>query len=122
VSLSFTTFTRVKEHFEEYLSQKSRMNKSCLDFSSARSSSNCSIGMDEGLFEQPEPLASSKGVMEKIVWQRSLQMRDQQQAWQVTFSQIENSSMFSCSVIKLCAFCSLFLYLHLVVYSELNEY
>jgi len=75
------------------------MNKSCLDFSSARSSSNGSIGMDEGLFEQPEPLASSKAVMEEIVWQRSLQMRDQQQAWQVTFSQIENSGMFSCSVI-----------------------
>ncbi|ESW14977.1 hypothetical protein PHAVU_007G033900 [Phaseolus vulgaris] len=82
VSLSITTFTRVKAHFEEYLSQKARMNKSCLDLSSARSSSNGSIGMDEGLFEQPEPLASSKAVMEKIVWQRSLQMRDQQQAWQ----------------------------------------
>ncbi|CAJ1977459.1 unnamed protein product [Sphenostylis stenocarpa] len=82
VTLSITTFTRVNAYFEEYRSQKSRMSRSCSDLSSARSSSNGSIGMDEGLFNHPEPLASSKAVMEKIVWQRSLQMRDQQQVWQ----------------------------------------
>lgn len=82
VNLSITMFTQVKAYFEEYLSQKSRMKKSSLDLSSGRSSSNGSIGMDEGLFEQTEPLASSKAVMEKILYQRSLQMRDEQQAWQ----------------------------------------
>ncbi|TKY50912.1 ATP-dependent RNA helicase A [Spatholobus suberectus] len=82
VNLSITTFTRVNGYFEEYLSQKPKVNKSFSDLSSARSCSNGSIGTDEGLFEQPEPLASSKAVMEKILWQRSLQMRDQQQAWQ----------------------------------------
>ncbi|XP_020234511.1 DExH-box ATP-dependent RNA helicase DExH5, mitochondrial isoform X2 [Cajanus cajan] len=82
VSLSIATFTRVNAHFEEYLSQKSRANKSFSDLSSARSSSNGSIATDEGLFEQSEPLASNKAVMEKILCQRSLQMLDQQQAWQ----------------------------------------
>ena len=71
------------------------MNKSFSDLSSARSSSNGSIGTDEGLFELPEPLASSNAYMEKILRQRSLQMRDQQQAWQVTFPQIQNHGMFS---------------------------
>ncbi|KAG4394894.1 hypothetical protein GLYMA_20G122600v4 [Glycine max] len=61
---------------------RGRMNKSFSDLSSARSSSNGSIGTDEGLFELPEPLASSNAYMEKILRQRSLQMRDQQQAWQ----------------------------------------
>ncbi|KAK7390906.1 hypothetical protein VNO78_19096 [Psophocarpus tetragonolobus] len=82
VNLSITTFTQVNAYFEEYLSQKSRMKKSFSDLFSARSSSNGSIGTDEGLFELPEPLASSKAVMEKILCQRSLQMRNQQQAWQ----------------------------------------
>ncbi|KAG4907556.1 hypothetical protein JHK86_056040 [Glycine max] len=82
VSLSITMYTQVNVYFEEYLGQKSRMNKSFSDLSSARSSSNGSIGTDEGLFELPEPLASSNAYMEKILRQRSLQMRDQQQAWQ----------------------------------------
>ncbi|KAL2324155.1 hypothetical protein Fmac_023213 [Flemingia macrophylla] len=82
VSLSFATYTRVNAHFEEYLSQKSRVNKSFSDFPSTRSSSNDSLGTDEGLFERSEPLASNKAVMEKILCQRSLQMLNQQQAWQ----------------------------------------
>ncbi|KAJ1382927.1 P-loop containing nucleoside triphosphate hydrolase [Sesbania bispinosa] len=68
--------------YREHLRQKSRMNKSFSDLSFARSSSNGSIGTDEGLFEQPEPLASSKALAEKVLWQRSLQMRNEQQAWQ----------------------------------------
>ncbi|KAK7343440.1 hypothetical protein VNO77_12188 [Canavalia gladiata] len=82
VSLHISTLSRVNAYFEEYLSQKSGANKSFSDLSFVRSSSDGSIGTDEGLFEQPEPLASSKAVSEKILWQRSLQMRDQQQAWQ----------------------------------------
>lgn len=49
----------------------------------SRSSSNASIATDESLFEQPEPLPHSQAVMEKILWRRSLQMRDEQQTWQV---------------------------------------
>jgi len=81
--MPLTVFKRVGAYFEEYLSQKSRVKKSFSDSSFARSSSDGSLGTDEGFFVQPEPLASSKSVVEKIARQISLQMRDQQQAWQV---------------------------------------
>ena len=64
------------------------MKESFPDLSFARSSSSDSIGTDEGLFEQPQPPASNKAVVEKVLWQRSLQMRDQQRAWQVVFLKI----------------------------------
>lgn len=86
--MPITVFRRVGAYFEEYLSQMSRVNKSFSDLSFARSSSDGSFGTDEGLFEQPEQLASSKTVVEKIVRRISLQMRDQQQAWQVTLTWI----------------------------------
>lgn len=76
---------RVDEHLVEFLSHKS-MHKGFQDISVSRSSSGGSIATDEGLFEQPEPQASSKAVMEKILWRRSSHLRDQQQAWQVHFS------------------------------------
>ena len=79
---------RVEAYFEEYLAQKSKVKESFSDLSFARSSSNSSIGTDEGLFEHPEPLASSKAVMEKILRRRNLQMHDQQQAWQVRSTKI----------------------------------
>ncbi|KAJ1380761.1 P-loop containing nucleoside triphosphate hydrolase [Sesbania bispinosa] len=82
VSMPITLFRQVDAYFREHLRQKSRMNKSFSDLSFPRSSSNGSIGTDEGLFEQPEPLASSKALAEKVLWQRSLQMRNEQQAWQ----------------------------------------
>lgn len=97
--MPLTLFRRVGAYFEEYLSQKSRVNKSSSDLSFARSSSDGSLGTDEGLFEQPEPLASSKAVVDKILWRRSLQMRDQLQSWQVTFTWIKNCSMSSVIVI-----------------------
>lgn len=49
----------------------------------SRSSSNGSIATDEGLFEQPELLPQSKASMENILWRRSMQMRAEQQTWQV---------------------------------------
>ncbi|CAL0316400.1 unnamed protein product [Lupinus luteus] len=82
VRLPITIFKQVDACFEEYLSQKSRIKEGFSDSSFARSSSGSSTGTDEGLFEQYEPLASSKGVTDKILWLRSLQMRDQQQVWQ----------------------------------------
>lgn len=82
VSMPLTVSKRVGAYFEEYLSQKSRVKKSFSDSSFARSSSDGSLGTDEGFFVQPEPLASSKSVVEKIARQISFQMRDQQQAWQ----------------------------------------
>lgn len=73
---------RVEAHLEEYLSQKFTTNENFQDIAFSRSSSTSSIATDEGLFEQPEPLAVSRSVIEKIVWRRSLQLRNQQQAWQ----------------------------------------
>lgn len=73
---------RVEAHLEEYLSQKFMTNENFQDIAFSRSSSTSSIATDEGLFEQPEPLAVSRSVIEKIVWRRSLQLRNQQQAWQ----------------------------------------
>ncbi|GMY18472.1 DExH-box ATP-dependent RNA helicase DExH5, mitochondrial, partial [Fagus crenata] len=82
VALPLGLLRRVDSYFGEYLSQKSKTRESVPDISFSRSSSSCSILTDEGLFEQPEPLAASKAVMEKIHWRRSLQLRDQQRAWQ----------------------------------------
>ncbi|CAK9316902.1 unnamed protein product [Citrullus colocynthis] len=81
VSLAPGLLRRVDEHLVEFLSHKS-MHKGFQDISVSRSSSGGSIATDEGLFEQPEPQASSKAVMEKILWRRSSHLRDQQQAWQ----------------------------------------
>ncbi|KAF7808821.1 DExH-box ATP-dependent RNA helicase DExH5, mitochondrial isoform X1 [Senna tora] len=83
VNVPLTMFKRVDGYLKEYLSEKSRMKESFSDLSSTRSSSSGSFGNDEGLFEQPELLASSKSAVEKILRRRSLQMRDQQKAWQL---------------------------------------
>ncbi|XWS35012.1 hypothetical protein CRYUN_Cryun21dG0088800 [Craigia yunnanensis] len=82
VNLNFGLLKRVDAYLGEYLSKKSRTKESLSDNCFSRSSSNSSIVTDEGLFEQPEPLASSTAVMEKILWRRSLQLRDRQQVWQ----------------------------------------
>uniref|UniRef100_A0A7N2KKK4 RNA helicase n=2 Tax=Quercus lobata TaxID=97700 RepID=A0A7N2KKK4_QUELO len=82
VALPLGLLRRVDSYFGEYLSQKSKTRESYPDISFSRSNSSCSIATDEGLFEQPEPLGASKSVMEKIHQRRSLQLRDQQRAWQ----------------------------------------
>ncbi|KAF3431950.1 hypothetical protein FNV43_RR26686 [Rhamnella rubrinervis] len=82
VTLPLGLLRRVEAYLGEYLPQKSSTKESFSDVSLSRSSSNCSIATDEGLFEVPEPLSSSKVVTGKILWRRSLQLRDQQQAWQ----------------------------------------
>lgn len=74
---------RVDSYLGDYLSQKSRNMDSFQDNGFSRSNSSCSVATDEGLFEQPEPLPQSKAAMEKVIWRRSMQMRSQQQAWQV---------------------------------------
>ncbi|XVE53139.1 hypothetical protein DITRI_Ditri02bG0180200 [Diplodiscus trichospermus] len=82
VNLNSGLLKRVDAYLGEHLSKKSRTKGSFSDNCFSRSSSNSSIVTDEGLFELPEALASSTAVMEKILWRRSLQLRDQQQAWQ----------------------------------------
>lgn len=75
--------TRVDAYLGEYLFQKTRSVEGFRSSRFSRSSSNGSIANDEGLFEQPEPLPHSKVAMEKILSRRSLQLRNEQQAWQV---------------------------------------
>lgn len=81
MSVPLNVLKRVDAYLKQYLSKKSGMKGS----SSVRSSSSGSSGTDEGLFEQPDLQASSRAVLEKILRQRSLQMRDQQTNWQVIF-------------------------------------
>lgn len=76
---------RVDAYLEDHITKKSRMKRSFSELLSARPISSCGIGTDEELYEQPELLISSKAVPETILWQKSLQMRDEQQAWQVIF-------------------------------------
>lgn len=82
VILSLDTQTRVEDHLENHFSQRSRDRDSFRDMHFSRSNSSGSFGTDEGIFEQPEPLTSSKPFMEKIIHQRSLQLCSRQQAWQ----------------------------------------
>ena len=65
-----------------------------------RSNSSGSICTDEGLFEQPEPLASSKAIVDKVLRRRSLEMRDQQEAWQVISSENLNAWHFLEQLLK----------------------
>ncbi|PIN04974.1 ATP-dependent RNA helicase A [Handroanthus impetiginosus] len=68
---------RVDAYLGDYISGKHK----CMDFF-PRSSSITSMATDESLFEEPEPLPHSKAVMDKIFWQRSLQMLEEQRKWQ----------------------------------------
>ncbi|OAY75283.1 ATP-dependent RNA helicase DHX36 [Ananas comosus] len=66
----------------EYLVRK-HANRGCLSsVPFSRSSSSDSFATDEGLFDRPDPQTSTSVVMEKILRRRSLQLRNQQQAWQ----------------------------------------
>uniref|UniRef100_A0A1D1YGD6 RNA helicase n=1 Tax=Anthurium amnicola TaxID=1678845 RepID=A0A1D1YGD6_9ARAE len=66
----------------EYLAQKRRSRDNFPSAAFSRSSSTDSFAADEGLFEQQEAKTSSSVVMERILRRRSLQLRNQQQAWQ----------------------------------------
>ncbi|XP_010926080.1 DExH-box ATP-dependent RNA helicase DExH3 [Elaeis guineensis] len=64
----------------EYLARKRTNRGSFPNIAFSRSSSTDSFTTDEGLSEQQDPPTSV--VMEKILRRRSLQLRNQQQAWQ----------------------------------------
>lgn len=73
---------RVDVHLKEYLSLKTKTAEGFRHVFN-RSNSDGSISSDEGIFEQPQPLSSSKAAMEKIIWRRSMQLYTEQKAWQV---------------------------------------
>lgn len=80
VLLPFGLQRQVDAHLKDYLSQKSNGRGSS---TSSRSSSNGSSNNDEGLFEpEQEPLVRTSVVMQKILQRKSLQLRNQQEAWQ----------------------------------------
>ncbi|KAM7487688.1 hypothetical protein LguiB_025172 [Lonicera macranthoides] len=82
VTLPLGVIRRVDAHLQEYFSLKPRSMNVSHDSMLSGSSGNDDIATDEGLFDQPEPLPHNKAALEKIIWQRSLQMRTEQQAWQ----------------------------------------
>ncbi|KAK1553100.1 hypothetical protein Q3G72_028861 [Acer saccharum] len=84
VTLPLGLLRQVDSYLGDYRSQKLRIKRSFPDSSFSRITSDSSLATEEGLFDQPEPLASSKSVMEKILRRRSLQMRDQLQTWQAS--------------------------------------
>ncbi|KAF8108374.1 hypothetical protein N665_0109s0002 [Sinapis alba] len=77
VSVHADLVKRVDAYLKEHLSKKSKANSF-----SRTSSSTSSMATDEGLLEQPELLAASKTVLDKILWQRSLQLRERQEYWE----------------------------------------
>ncbi|KAK4842427.1 hypothetical protein QYF36_021432 [Acer negundo] len=84
VTLPLGLLRQIDSYLGDYRSQKLRIKRSFPDSSFSRITSDSSHATEEGLFDQPEPLASSKSVMEKILRRRSLQMRDQLQTWQAS--------------------------------------
>ncbi|KAL1803374.1 hypothetical protein ACET3Z_032021 [Daucus carota] len=80
---------RIDVHLKEYLSLKTKCAEGFRHVFS-RSNSDVSISSDEGVFEQPEPLLSSKAATERIMW-RSMQLYTEQKSWQE--SAIEGQKM-----------------------------
>ncbi|KAK1386969.1 RNA helicase [Heracleum sosnowskyi] len=72
---------RVNVLLKEYHSLKTKSAEGFRHVFS-RSNSDGSISSDEGIFEKPEPLSSSKAAMEKIMRRRSMQLYTEQKAWQ----------------------------------------
>lgn len=75
---------RVDAYLGNYLAQKPKNKDNFRDNTFSRSSSGSSV-TDEGLFDQPEPMACSKAVMDNVIRRRSLQLLSQQRDWQVSF-------------------------------------
>ncbi|KAK9115062.1 hypothetical protein Syun_021859 [Stephania yunnanensis] len=80
VMIQFSLQRRVDSLLKDYSAGKPLLNGpySCNSFS--RSTSSSSIATEEGLFAVQEPQTSA--AMDKFLRRKSLQMRDQQQAWQ----------------------------------------
>ncbi|CAJ1932387.1 unnamed protein product [Sphenostylis stenocarpa] len=90
VNLPTTVLRQVDGYLQEYLTQKSRRRERFSDLWSARSQDSGGIGRDEEIFEPHQSPTSGTAVVEKILCQRSSQMRDQQRVWQVIFTEIQN--------------------------------
>lgn len=72
----------------DYIARKRANRESFPTQPFTRSSSTDSFATDDGIPEQLDMQASAGTVIEKIRRRRSMQLRNQQQTWQVLFSHI----------------------------------
>ncbi|KAL5722068.1 RNA helicase [Ranunculus cassubicifolius] len=79
VVIHFGLHQRVNTLLREYYAQKPLSQGHLSDSASIGSSSNYRVGANEAFFEPPKPVSA---VMEKILRRKSLQLREQQHAWQ----------------------------------------
>ncbi|CAN7026726.1 hypothetical protein IGI04_025049 [Brassica rapa subsp. trilocularis] len=93
VSVHTDLVKRVDAYLKEHLSKKSKRTNGIPANSFSRTSSTSSMATDEGLLEQPELPAASKTALDKILWQRSLQLRERQDYWEKS---VEGQRMLEC--------------------------
>ena len=79
VILPFGLQRDVDLHLKAYLSHKSMSSGSFPDKPLPRSSIGGRIAADEAPIEHQEPSTQNSVVMERILWRRSLQLRNKQQ-------------------------------------------
>lgn len=83
VILPFGLQRDVDLHLKAYLSHNAISSGSFLDKHLQKPSSAGRIAAEEVPIEHQKPFTQNNGVMERILRQRSLQLRDKQQEWQV---------------------------------------
>lgn len=88
VSVDTDLVKRVDAYLKDHLTKKPKRTNSF-----SRTSSTSSMATDEGLLDQPELPAASKTAMDKILWQRSIQLRDRQDYWEKS---VEGQRMLEC--------------------------
>ena len=76
---------RVDAHLREYQSHKAKFMNGSQNSLFSKTSSNGSNATDESLFELPEIPPQSQVALEKVLSRRSLQLQNEQQAWQVQY-------------------------------------
>ncbi|KAJ0049658.1 hypothetical protein Pint_16938 [Pistacia integerrima] len=84
VILPLELLREVDSHLKAYEQLKYRNGGFLSDNSLSESNSSGSIATDEGLYEQQVPLVSNSALMEKMLWWRSLPLREKQRYWQET--------------------------------------
>lgn len=82
VSIPIGLQREVDAFLGNYLARKRTSQESFPNLPFSRSSSTDSFATEEGIFDQQDLQSSTNTVMEKILRRRSLQVRNQQQAWQ----------------------------------------
>jgi len=83
VILPFGLQREVDAHFKAYISKKPTSRGFFPPNSLSRSNSGGSMDTDEGIYERPELSVQNSVAMERILSRKSLQLRNQQEKWQV---------------------------------------